>query len=60
MCVFCLNICKCTVCLPGTRRGQKRVSEPLELEFQRVVSSHVNAGIGIQDVGKSSKCRDHH
>lgn len=45
------------MCLPGTRRGQKRVSEPLELEFQRVVSSYVNAEIGIQDISKSS---EHH
>ena len=29
----------------GAFRGQKRVSDPLEMELQTIVSNHVGAGI---------------
>lgn len=29
----------------NTHRGKKKVADPLELELQKVVSSHVGAGI---------------
>lgn len=32
------------VCVSGTLKGQKRVSEPLESELQTIVSCHVSAG----------------
>lgn len=31
------------MCMPGTLRGQKEVSDPLELTLQTVVSSHISA-----------------
>jgi hypothetical protein len=34
----------CTMCLPNACRGQKRESDPLELELEMVVSHHVSAG----------------
>jgi hypothetical protein len=43
--VFCLHICLCTVCVPGAHGSQRRVSDPLELELQFVVSCHVVLGI---------------
>ena len=32
--VSCLYVCMCTMCVPGTFGGQKRVSEPLELKLR--------------------------
>ena len=43
---FCLHVYKHTTHLPSTRRGQKVVSNALELELQKVVSCHVRAGTG--------------
>lgn len=37
-------VCVCTMCTPGAQGGQKRVSDPQELELQAVVSRHVDAG----------------
>jgi hypothetical protein len=34
--VFCLHVCLCTMYMPRAHRGQKRVSDPLELELQIV------------------------
>lgn len=34
----------CTVCVPSTQRGLKRVLGPLKLEFHMVLSHHVVAG----------------
>jgi hypothetical protein len=34
----------CTMCMSGTYRGQKRLSDPLVLELQMVVSCHEGAG----------------
>lgn len=42
--VFCLYACLCTMCMLGAHRGQKRILDPLELELQTVLSSHVDTG----------------
>ena len=39
-----LAVCPCTMHVPGANRGQKRVSDALELELQVVVSLYVGAG----------------
>lgn len=39
-----LTVCLRTACLPGTCRGQERVSDLLELELQVV---HLGSGRGI-------------
>ena len=31
--MFCLHVCLCTTCMPGTHRGQRRVSYPVEREW---------------------------
>lgn len=43
MCVFCLNVCLCIVCMPGSFGGQKRVFYSLEPELQTIVSHWVGA-----------------
>lgn len=30
---FCAHVCLCNMCMPSTRRGQKKVSDSLELEL---------------------------
>lgn len=40
MWVFCLYVCPCAMCILGACRGQKKVSDPLELELLMVVSCH--------------------
>ena len=47
--VFCLHVCLCTACMPGIGRGQKRASDPLELELEMVVGLHESAGNRIQE-----------
>lgn len=42
--MFFLSVYLCTMCMPDTHRGQKRVSNPLELELWMVVNHHVGAG----------------
>ena len=42
--MFCLDICLCTMCMPGACRGQKRALDSLELELQRTVHYHLGAG----------------
>lgn len=34
----------CKTCVPGASRGQKRVSDPVELELQMLVNYHVGSG----------------
>lgn len=34
----CLHACLCTMCVPGAARGQKKVSEPLQLELEVAMS----------------------
>lgn len=42
--MFCLHVCICTTCVSGASRGQKRVSDPVELELQMLLSYHVGSG----------------
>lgn len=49
-------VCICVPHVPLVPRGQKRVSNALELEFQMVVSHHVGAGNCIQVFCKSGGC----
>lgn len=39
-----LPVYVCNVCVHGTRGGQKRALDPLELELQMVIICHVGAG----------------
>jgi hypothetical protein len=41
MYIICLHVWLYAVCESGAHRGQKRVLDLLELEFQMVVSCHV-------------------
>ena len=41
--VFCLSVCLCVTFIPGSKGGQQRVTEVLELELQMVVTCHVDA-----------------
>lgn len=41
-CSACMYVCATHVC--SACRGQKRESDPLDLEFQMVVTDHVGAG----------------
>lgn len=43
--VLCLLVCKCTTCMPTGHRGQKKVSDPLELDLRIAVSHDVGLGI---------------
>ena len=50
----CVCLCvECFVCMPGTLRGKKRLSNPLELDL-RVVSSHVGTRNQTQVLWKNS------
>lgn len=42
--MFCLWICFCTVCISDACRGQKKVPDILELEWQTVMSHSEGAG----------------
>lgn len=42
--MFCLNVCLCTMCIPGAFDHRKRVSDPLEMKLQSVVNCLVGAG----------------
>ena len=45
ICISVLFACNMDIiCVSGTRGGQKRVSDLLELELRMVVSHHVDAG----------------
>lgn len=45
MCMsLCLYVCICTMCIPGSHEGQKKVLNPLEVELPMVVSHHFSAG----------------
>lgn len=37
MYVFCLYVCKCTILVPDSLGGQRRMPDPLELRLQVVV-----------------------
>ena len=46
VCMYVCSMCECFVCMCvcvlGAQRNQKRISDPSELEFQIVVSHHVD------------------
>lgn len=53
---LCLHVCPCTTLMPGTRRGQKRVSDTRKLEVQMVVSYCVGARNQTRDLWKNIQC----
>ena len=52
----CLNVCVCTVCMPGAKRDQKRTSDPLELELQIVICCCVVTGNQTLVLYKNIRC----
>jgi hypothetical protein len=44
LCMFYLNVCMCTICVPGAYRDQKSLLDPPELELQKVRQGLVDAG----------------
>jgi hypothetical protein len=54
--VFCINVHICAMCMSAARRDQKRASDPLEVEFQMVVSYCVSARNRTWVLHKSSMC----
>jgi hypothetical protein len=57
MCVSVLSVYMYySTCMPGTRRGQKRVLYPLQLELQKFVIFHVGIRNQTQILCKSSQC----
>lgn len=42
--MFCLNVYLFAMCVLGTCGGQKKTLDPLELEFEVVVSFHAGSG----------------
>lgn len=48
VCVFaCMYVSVCPMCVPGDCRGQKRISDPPEIELHIIVSCHVGAGLNL-------------
>lgn len=43
VCIFISCGCFAT-CMPGAYGGEKRTSDPLDLELEKVISCHVGAG----------------
>lgn len=54
--VFCQHVCLHTACMSGPHRGQRKVSDALELEFQMHVNFLVSAGNGTSVLWKSKQC----
>ena len=48
--------CMCATCMSGACRGQKRASDPLEVDLQAAVCHHVGAEKQNQLLSKSSRC----
>ena len=45
--VFIFISCECfATCMPGAYGGEKKTSDPLDLELEKVISCHVDAGNG--------------
>lgn len=53
--MFCLNVCLFTKCASGVHGGQKRASDHLDLELQKVVSHDMGAGTRTQVLWKNSQ-----
>ena len=49
-----LPLCICTTCVSGTREGQKRVKDPLELELPMVINHKAAAANWTQVPCKSA------
>lgn len=41
--MFCLHVCLCTMYMPDSQGGQKKVLDSLKLESQTVENHHVGA-----------------
>lgn len=54
--MLCLCACLCTTFMSGASRGQKRTSDPLELELQIPVNCHVGARNRTWVFCKSNQC----
>jgi hypothetical protein len=52
--VFCLHICLGIMSVPDVCKGQKRASDPLELELPTAMSCHRSAKNQTQILWKSS------
>ena len=56
MYMFGFHVCMCTMCMPGTCGGQNRTSDPRELEYQMVVSYHMDAEHQTLVLCKNNQC----
>ena len=54
-CIYTYIYSLCTMCMLGAHGGQKRALDPLGLELQIVVNSHVGARIETQAIWKRSQ-----
>lgn len=52
--LFCLHVCLCIMCLPGTCRDQKWASDLLELELWAVVNPMSGLGTKLQSCVRAS------
>lgn len=53
----CLHVCVFTVCVSATLESQKRVSDPLDLELEMIVSHYIGTGnITLVGLGKGNRC----
>jgi hypothetical protein len=46
---MCVSACQYTTDVPGARRGQKKASDPLELELQMVAHHCVGAAVHLKE-----------
>jgi hypothetical protein len=45
VCMYvCMYVCICIICVPGVYRYQKKISDSLELDLQKVMSYHIDSG----------------
>ena len=56
MYMFGFYVCMCTMCMPGTCGGQNGTLDPLELEYQMVVSHHMDAEDQTLVLCKNNQC----
>ena len=57
-CFACIYVYMCNMCVPGVCGSQKRVSDPLGLEFQTAVNLHVGTENQIWVLWKSIHCSE--
>lgn len=53
---ICLHVCLHVGLMPGAHRGEKKVSDPQQLEFRMVVNHPVGTRNCTQGLCKSSQC----